>query len=68
MKEKVPNQVLSKIWDTSTLPVNWFNRQVQNYQLDQTLEKKTKKIIVNVAKNGDSALIKLTERYDKVLL
>ena len=68
MKEKVPNQVLSKIWDTSTLPVNWFNRQVQNYQLDQTLEKKTKKIIVNVTKNGDNALLELTKRYDKVIL
>ena len=64
----MPNQVLSKIWDTSTLPVNWFNRQVQNYQLDQTLEKKTKKIIVNVTKNGDNALLELTKRYDKVIL
>jgi len=64
----VPNQVLSKIWDTSTLPVNWFNRQVQTYQLDQTLEKKTKKIIVNVTKNGDNALLELTKRYDKVIL
>jgi histidinol dehydrogenase len=64
----VSNLVLSRVWDTSTLPANWFIRQVQNYQLDQILEEKINEIIINVAKNGDSALIGLTKRYDKVLL
>lgn len=62
------NLILSRIWDASKLPINWFNRQVQNYQLDQILEEKIKEIIANVTKNGDSALIELTKRYDKVLL
>lgn len=62
------SQVLVKIWDTSTLPTNWFIRQVQNYQLDQQLEKKIKNIIANVANNGDLALIELTEQYDKTIL
>ena len=62
------NLILSRIWDASKLPTNWFNRQVQNYQLDQILEEKIKEIIANVTKNGDSALIELTKRYDKVLL
>jgi histidinol dehydrogenase len=64
----VSNLILSRIWDASKLPTNWFNRQVQNYQLDQILEEKIKEIIANVTKNGDSALIELTKRYDKVLL
>jgi histidinol dehydrogenase len=64
----VSNLILSRIWDASKLPINWFNRQVQNYQLDQILEEKIKEIIANVTKNGDSALIELTKRYDKVLL
>jgi histidinol dehydrogenase len=62
------SEVLVKLWDTSTLPANWFNRQVQNYQLDQSLEKKIWKIIANVVDNGDRALIELTERYDKTIL
>lgn len=53
------------MWDTSTLPINWFIRQVQSYKLDEQLEKKIKNIIANVANNGDLALIELTERYDK---
>ncbi|MCW3997310.1 MAG: histidinol dehydrogenase [Candidatus Bathyarchaeota archaeon] len=59
------SKVLVRIWDTSTLPTNWFIRQVQNYKLDKQLEKKIKNIIANVANNGDLALIELTERYDK---
>ena len=60
--------MIRKIWNSSNLPANWFKRQVQNYQLDQKLEKKIKKILLEVAKNGDNALIELTNRFDKVLL
>jgi histidinol dehydrogenase len=64
----VSNLVLSRLWDSSKLPTNWFTRQVQNYQLDQILEEKIREIIENVTKNGDTALKELTKRYDKVVL
>ncbi len=62
------NQVLNKIWDSSALPPAWFKRQVQNYQLDSELEKRIKKILETVARNGDLALIELTEKFDNIKL
>jgi len=64
----VSNQVLNKIWDSSTLPATWFKRQVQNYQLDSELEKRIKEILENVTRNGDRALIELTEKFDNIKL
>ena len=62
------NQVLNKIWTSSTLPATWFKRQVQNYQLDLELEQRIKEILVNVTTNGDRALIELTEKFDNTKL
>ena len=64
----MPNLILSRIWNASKLPTNWFTRQVQNYQLNQKLKEKIKEIIEDVTKNGDNALLELTKRYDKVVL
>lgn len=60
--------VLSRVWDISNLPPNWFKREVQKYQLDESLESKVKEIITKVEKNGNSALIELTKKYDEVQL
>lgn len=60
--------VLKRIWDISDLPPNWFKREVQKYQIDRSLESKVKGILEIVEKNGDSALVGLTKKYDKVKL
>jgi histidinol dehydrogenase len=62
----VSNLVLSRVWDVSNLPPNWFKRKVQQYQIDHSLEQKIKEIVETVVKNGDKALIELTNRYDGV--
>ena len=62
------NLIINKIWDASKLPTNWFNRQVQNYQFNKVLEENVKEIIATVIENGNTALIELTKRYDKVSL
>ena len=60
--------VLCRVWDISNLPPNWFKREVQKYQIDESLESKVKEIITKVAKNGNQALVELTKKYDEVQL
>jgi histidinol dehydrogenase len=64
----VSKLVLSRVWDISNLPPNWFKREVQKYQIDESLESKVKEIITKVAKNGNQALVELTKKYDEVQL
>jgi histidinol dehydrogenase len=57
-----------KAWKSSALPSNWFKRQTPDEKTDERIESEVKAIISQVIKNGDVALVTLTEKYDKARL
>jgi histidinol dehydrogenase len=57
-----------KVWKSSALPPEWFKRQTPDEQTDDRIENDVKGIISRVVKNGDAALIELTEKFDKARL
>jgi len=57
-----------KVWKASALPPDWFKRQTPDEQADERVESEVKAIISRVVKNGDAALIELTEKFDKARL
>jgi histidinol dehydrogenase len=62
------NQAQVKVWKSSALPPDWFKRQTPDEQTDERVESEVKAIISWVVKNGDAALIELTEKFDKAPL
>lgn len=62
------NQAQVKVWKASTLPPDWFKRQTPDEKTDARIESDVKAIISKVIKNGDAALIELTEKFDKAQL
>ena len=54
-----------KIWKASALPADWFKRARTT---DEALAEDVKAIVNKVAKNGDTALIEFTEKFDKIKL
>jgi histidinol dehydrogenase len=62
------NQVQVKVWKASALPPNWFKRQTLDKRTNERVESEVKAIISMVVKNGDAALIELTEKFDKARL
>ncbi len=52
-----------RTWKSTELPLDWFKR---GQALDESIENKVKAIIAEVRKNGDSALVKFSEKFDKV--
>jgi len=61
-------QAQVKVWKASALPPDWFKRQTPDEQADERVESEVKAIISRVVKNGDAALIELTEKFDKARL
>jgi histidinol dehydrogenase len=61
----MPNQLRVKVWNAQALPANWTKRK---RTLEEQIENDVKAIISKVAKNGDAALIELTEKLDKTKL
>jgi histidinol dehydrogenase len=57
-----------KLWKSTALPAGWFSRQVPNDTANEQLESAVKAIISKVTKEGDAALVELTEKFDKVRL
>jgi len=57
-----------RVWKSSALPPNWFKRQTPDERTDDRVESDVKAIISRVVKNGDAALIELTEKFDKARL
>jgi len=57
-----------KVWKASALPPDWFKRQTPDEQTDERVENDVKAIISRVVKNGDAALIELTEKFDQTRL
>jgi histidinol dehydrogenase len=59
----MPSQLTLRLWDAKELPDGWFKRA---QALDESIENGVKVVIGEVKKNGDSALVKFTEKFDKV--
>jgi histidinol dehydrogenase len=57
-----------KVWKATALPPDWFKRQTPDEKARGQLESDIKAIISQVIKNGDAALIALTEKFDKARL
>jgi len=51
-----------RIWNAKELPPGWFRRA---QAIDGSVEINVKVIIAEVKKNGDAALVKFTEKFDK---
>jgi len=62
------NQAQVKVWKATALPPDWFKRQTPDEKASEQLERNVKDIINKVIKNGDAALIELTEKFDKTRL
>ena len=62
------NQPQVKVWKATALPPNWVKRQTSDEKASEQLESDVKAIINKVIKNGDAALIALTEKFDKARL
>ena len=58
-----------KIWKAQALPTDWFRRVRATDEKDSVaVENSVKAIVDAVRKNGDSALIEFTEKFDKTKL
>jgi histidinol dehydrogenase len=57
-----------KAWKAAALPPDWHKRQTPEEKAKEQLEGDVKAVISQVVKNGDTALIELTEKFDKVQL
>jgi histidinol dehydrogenase len=58
----MPSEFKVRIWTSKELPSDWFTRAKT---LDESVEGNVKVIIAEVRKNGDTALVKFTEKFDK---
>jgi histidinol dehydrogenase len=57
-----------RIWKSTALPPDWFKRKAPDEQTNEKIESNVKAIINTVIKNGDNALIAITEQFDEVRL
>ena len=57
-----------KTWKSTELPPDWYKRQAPDKQANAQIENNVKAIIRKVMENGDTALIELTEKFDKASL
>jgi len=65
----VSKPLLIKVWRTPSLPPNWAERgRIRERKTIQPLEKHVKAIIEEVRTQGDAALIKFTNKFDKTTL
>jgi histidinol dehydrogenase len=61
-------QIELKVWSASSLPPNWYKRGAPGQKDIAAFESTVKGIIDSVRKNGDSALVEFTEKFDKTKL
>jgi histidinol dehydrogenase len=61
-------QIRVRVWKANALPPDWFKRQAPDEQTTTQVETNVKAIISHVVKNGDAALLALTEQFDKARL
>jgi histidinol dehydrogenase len=58
-------QIRVRVWKATALPPDWFKRQAPDDKANEQIENDAKTIIGKVVKNGDSALVELTAKFDK---
>ena len=62
----MPSQFKVRVWNAQELPPDWFKRtRTLDEKAAELIENDVKAIISEVRKNGDAALIKFTEKFDK---
>jgi histidinol dehydrogenase len=61
-------QIRVRVWKADGLPPAWFKRQAPDEQANARVESNVKAIISHVVKNGDAALLALTEQFDEARL
>ena len=60
------SQLQVKVWKSSALPSNWFQRtRTLDEKTSESIENDVKTIVNRVRKNGDAALNEFTEKFDK---
>ncbi len=58
-----------KVWKSDKLPANWFERAKEVDEEGNLSDEKTvKRIITDVRKRGDAALLQYTKQFDRVIL
>lgn len=57
-----------KIWKAVELPSNWFKRQGTGRKTSRQIEDRVEAVVSEVKRNGDSALLGFTEKFDKAKL
>lgn len=62
------SQTQVRTWKSTELPPDWYKRQAPNKQTNAQVESNVKAIISHVVKNGDAALLALTEQFDEARL
>ena len=61
-------QIRVRVWKADGLPLDWFKRQAPDEQTNVRVEGNVRAIISHVVKNGDAALLALTEQFDEARL
>jgi histidinol dehydrogenase len=61
-------QIRVRVWKANSLPPDWFKRQAPDEQTNIQVESNVKAIISHIVKNGDAALLALTEQFDEARL
>ncbi|MBT0160093.1 histidinol dehydrogenase [Candidatus Bathyarchaeota archaeon A05DMB-2] len=61
----MPKQARVRLWEASALPPDWFKRQPPSDKANERIENDAKAIIAKVVEDGDSAVVELTEKFDK---
>ena len=62
----MPSPFKVRVWKAQELPPDWFKRTRKlDEKAAESIENDVKAIISEVRKNGDAALIKFTEKFDK---
>src|SRR3990172_61194 len=65
----MPSQLKMRIWKAQELPPDWDKRtQTLNEKTAESIKNDVKTIVSEVRKNGDAALLKFTEKFDKAKL
>ncbi len=65
----MPSKLKIRVWKSTDLPPNWFNRgKAEDGKEATVLRESVRGIITEVKERGDSALVDLTEKFDKTRL
>lgn len=64
----MPNKPDISVWETPTLPADWYKRKPDRAKDNQELQANVRNIIAQVRLNGDPALFEFTEKFDKAKL